>query len=58
MCGVPLLHDSLLAYPPALLLCIGIVIRTALEDRTLLAELPGYRDYAQKVRFRLVPGLW
>jgi len=58
MCGVPLLLDSLLAYPPVILLCVGIVIRTALEDRTLLAELPGYRDYAEKVRFRLVPGLW
>ncbi len=58
MCGVPLLLDSLLAYPPVLLLCVGIVIRTALEDRTLLAELPGYSDYAGQVRFRLVPGIW
>ncbi len=57
MCGVPLLLDSLLD-PPVILLCIGVVIRTALEDRTLRDELPGYRDYAQKVRFRLVPGVW
>jgi protein-S-isoprenylcysteine O-methyltransferase Ste14 len=34
------------------------VLRTALEDRTLLAELPGYRDYAARVRYRLVPGIW
>lgn len=58
MCGVPLLLDSLLAFPPIILLCIGIVIRTALEDKTLLAELPGYKEYAEKVRFRLVPGVW
>lgn len=58
MCGVPLLLDSLLAFPPIILLCIGIVIRTALEDRTLLAELPGYTEYAEKVRYRLVPGVW
>jgi protein-S-isoprenylcysteine O-methyltransferase Ste14 len=35
-----------------------MVIRTALEDRTLLAELDGYRDYAGKVRCRLLPGVW
>ena len=43
---------------PILLLCIGIVVRTALEDRTLIAELPGYREYAEKVRSRLLPGAW
>jgi protein-S-isoprenylcysteine O-methyltransferase Ste14 len=35
-----------------------MVIRTALEDRTLLAELPGYAEYAQRVRYRLLPGVW
>jgi len=35
-----------------------MVIRTALEDRTLLAELDGYRNYATKVRYRLLPGVW
>ncbi|MBN2556710.1 MAG: isoprenylcysteine carboxylmethyltransferase family protein [Anaerolineales bacterium] len=58
MFGIPLLLDSLLAFPPIILLCIGIVIRTALEDKTLLAELPGFKEYAEKVRFRLVPGVW
>jgi len=24
----------------------------------LLAELPGYRDYAERVRWRLLPGIW
>lgn len=32
--------------------------RTRLEDRLLQEELPGYSDYAQQVRYRLVPGLW
>lgn len=58
MLGIPLLLDSLWAYPPVLLLCIGIVIRTALEDSTLLAELPGYPEYAARVRYRLLPGVW
>jgi protein-S-isoprenylcysteine O-methyltransferase Ste14 len=40
-------------------LCAGLLIlRTALEDRTLQAELPGYADYARQVRYRLVPGIW
>lgn len=35
-----------------------LIVRTALEDRTLQAELPGYTDYAQKVHYRLIPGIW
>jgi protein-S-isoprenylcysteine O-methyltransferase Ste14 len=58
MLGLPLLLDCLLSYLPVLLICTGIVIRTQLEDRTLIAELPGYKDYAEKVRFRLIPGIW
>jgi protein-S-isoprenylcysteine O-methyltransferase Ste14 len=58
MCGIPLLLDSLLAFPAVVLVCTGIAIRTALEDRTLFAELPGYREYAEQVRFRLIPGIW
>jgi len=34
------------------------IIRTALEDRTLKEELPGYSEYAERVRYRLVPGIW
>jgi protein-S-isoprenylcysteine O-methyltransferase Ste14 len=34
------------------------VLRTALEDRFLQAELAGYQDYARRVRWRLVPGVW
>jgi protein-S-isoprenylcysteine O-methyltransferase Ste14 len=37
---------------------ILILLRTILEDRTLLAELEGYADYAHQVRFRLIPGIW
>jgi len=58
MCGIPLLLDSLWAFPPIILLCIGIIVRTSLEDKTLIAELPGYEQYSKKVRFRLVPWIW
>jgi protein-S-isoprenylcysteine O-methyltransferase Ste14 len=32
--------------------------RTRMEDRTLQAELPGYREYAERTRYRLLPGIW
>ncbi len=56
--SAPLLLASAWAFVPALLTVVGLVIRTALEDRTLHAELPGYREYAARVRFRLIPGIW
>jgi len=34
------------------------ICRTALEDRTLRRELPGYEDFAAVTRYRLIPGLW
>jgi protein-S-isoprenylcysteine O-methyltransferase Ste14 len=40
------------------LLVFPILRRTAREDRILRAQLPGYADYAQKVRYRLFPGVW
>jgi protein-S-isoprenylcysteine O-methyltransferase Ste14 len=33
-------------------------IRSGIEERALIAGLPGYDDYAACVRYRLVPGLW
>jgi protein-S-isoprenylcysteine O-methyltransferase Ste14 len=35
-----------------------LLYRAITEDRVLLAQLPGYRDYAARVRWRLIPGLW
>jgi len=40
------------------LCAILLVLRTALEDRTLQAELTGYVNYARQVRYRLLPGIW
>ncbi len=39
-------------------LTLVIAVRTSLEDRALRAELEGYREYASRVRFRLLPGIW
>ncbi|MBN2115138.1 MAG: isoprenylcysteine carboxylmethyltransferase family protein [Anaerolineales bacterium] len=56
--GQPLLLGSWWAFIPAVLTILAFVIRTALEDRTLQKELDGYSDYAQQVRYRLIPGIW
>jgi protein-S-isoprenylcysteine O-methyltransferase Ste14 len=55
---VPLVLRSCWTFIPALLTIALITIRTGLEDRTLQAELPGYKEYASRVRYRLVPGVW
>ena len=36
----------------------GLIVRAVREDRMLQAELPGYRDYAARVRWRVLPGIW
>lgn len=56
--GVPLLLGSAWALVPGALCVGGIIVRTALEDRDLAAGLPGYREYAARVRYRLLPGVW
>jgi protein-S-isoprenylcysteine O-methyltransferase Ste14 len=58
MLGLPLALGSTWALIPGASIGVLFIIRTALEDRTLQAELLGYRDYARKVRFRLFPGIW
>jgi protein-S-isoprenylcysteine O-methyltransferase Ste14 len=49
---------SLWGLIPGGLAAAAIVVRTALEDRTLQQELDGYREYASEVRYRLLPGVW
>ena len=51
------LNSLLLILPTALFFVVG-VIRTADEDRMLQKDLAGYADYAAKVRYRLLPGVW
>lgn len=42
-----------------MLLAGGLIVRRLLiEDRLLLGELEGYSDYAARVPYRLVPGIW
>jgi protein-S-isoprenylcysteine O-methyltransferase Ste14 len=56
--STPLALGSLWGFVPAVLASLGMVVRTGLEDRTLREELAGYKDYARRVRYRLLPGVW
>jgi protein-S-isoprenylcysteine O-methyltransferase Ste14 len=56
--GIPLSLGSSWALIPAVMACLLLVVRTILEDRTLRSELSGYEEYVQRVRFRLIPGVW
>ena len=56
--AAPLMLGSWWALIPGGIGALLFVIRTALEDKTLQDELPGYREYAQQTRFRLLPGIW
>lgn len=56
--AMPLFFSSLWAFIPALLTLVVIVIRTSMEDATLQNELSGYKEYAQKTKYRLLPGVW
>jgi protein-S-isoprenylcysteine O-methyltransferase Ste14 len=56
--GIALLLGSWWALIPAAAAVAFMVIRTALEDRMLQAELDGYAEYVHEVRFRLVPRCW
>jgi protein-S-isoprenylcysteine O-methyltransferase Ste14 len=55
---MPFALSSWWALIPALLTAAGLIARTALEDRTLCRELRGYRAYAERTRWRLIPGVW
>ena len=56
--ATPLILGSLWAFSLAALTTAVTVARTSLEDRTLQQELEGYPEYARRVRYRLVPGIW
>lgn len=56
--STPLIFGSFWAMIPAFATVILFIIRTYLEDITLKEKLEGYKDYAGKVKFRILPGIW
>ena len=56
--GMPLQLGSWLGLAALTLLVPLLAVRIVMEERTLAAELEGYRDYAARVRWRLIPSIW
>jgi protein-S-isoprenylcysteine O-methyltransferase Ste14 len=56
--GFPFLLGSLWSIIPVTISILLLLIRTYLEDKTLISELAGYREYTQKTQYRLIPGVW
>ncbi len=56
--GTPLMLGSYWGLVPLALTILLMFWRTSLEDATLKKELPGYEDYSNKVRHKIIPGLW
>ncbi len=54
----PLALGSYWAMLPSLLVILVLVARITNEEKVLLAELAGYREYVRRVRYRLIPGIW
>lgn len=56
--GMPLFLGAPWGFAPVAVIALGLSLRAAFEDRTLLAELPGYADFARRTRYRIAPGIW
>ena len=58
MIGIPLALGSWWGLAVLALVTPGLIWRILDEEKLLSNDLPGYREYAQKVRYRLVPYIW
>ena len=50
--------DAVWSLIPALIIVAALIVRTGLEDKMLCEELEGYKRYAEKTIYRLIPGVW
>lgn len=55
---IPFAFGSALSFIPVIIMVLLVFIRTYYEDKTLMIELEGYKEYSQKVRYRLIPLIW
>jgi protein-S-isoprenylcysteine O-methyltransferase Ste14 len=56
--ATPLSLGTLSGLLPAGITTLLLIIRTALEDKTLKNELVGYAEYSGKVKYKLLPPIW
>ena len=55
---IGLMLGSWWASIPQVVAALMLIWRTAREDKTLQSELPGYQEFAQETKYRLLPGVW
>jgi len=58
LAGCALILGSAWGFAPITMLMVTFIVRTVLEDAALRRELPGYKEYCTRTRYRLVPGVW
>ena len=56
--STPIILGSFWALIPAIMTVILFIIRTSFEDNTLKNKLEGYKEYAERVKYRLITGIW
>lgn len=56
--ALPVALGSKRAFKPAIVACAALILRIRDEERFLVVNLPGYREYCARVRSRLIPGVW
>jgi protein-S-isoprenylcysteine O-methyltransferase Ste14 len=56
--SIPLALGSLYSFIPAGVLTILLLMRIFIEEKALRQELPGYEEYCQRVKYRLIPYIW
>jgi protein-S-isoprenylcysteine O-methyltransferase Ste14 len=55
--ALPIMLDAVWSLIPAMIMVVALAVRTALEDQMLREELEGYQSYAERTRYRLLPGV-
>lgn len=56
--ALPIMLEAFWSLIPTMIMAVAVIVRAALEDRMLLEELDGYQGYAERTRYRLMPGVW
>ncbi len=56
--SMPLILNSIFSFLVMLAYLPLIISRIKNEERLLKAELPGYAEYMERVRYRLIPFIW
>ena len=56
--GASLLMGSYAGVVVGIIMLTMLSVRSVLEEQTLTRELDGYEEYMQRVRYRLIPGIW